>query len=86
MLQVENEKKLSERQREVKSMIEKTKQDKLELNIKEKDQVLEKLNEQLQEDQRQAYLGLVQLEGEVQELALEEWLQAEFLLDTTEEI
>ncbi len=85
-LQVENEKKLSERLREERGKIEKAEQDKVELKIKEKDQQLEKLNEQLREAQRQASQGSVQLQGEVQELALEEWLQAEFPLDTIEEV
>ena len=83
---MENEKKLSQRLREERSKIEKTEQDKVELKIKEKDQQLEKLNEQLQEVHRQAPQVSSQLQGEVQQLSLEECFQAEFHLDTIEEI
>jgi hypothetical protein len=40
----------------------------------EKEQVINQLREQLQEAQRKADQGSMQLQGEVQELAIEEWL------------
>jgi hypothetical protein len=56
------------------------------LKIVEKDQVIEQLKTQLQEAQRKAEQGSMQLQGEVQELAIEQWLRERFPLDTVEEI
>ncbi|MBD5164377.1 DUF2130 domain-containing protein [Helicobacter sp.] len=57
-----------------------------ELRFKEKEQQLEMLKKQLQEAQRKAELGSQQLQGEVQELAIEEYLRAQFPLDDISEI
>lgn len=57
-----------------------------ELRFKEKEQQLEMLKKQLQEAQRKAELGSQQLQGEVQELAIEEYLRAQFPLDDILEI
>ncbi|MFC1868894.1 DUF2130 domain-containing protein, partial [Thermodesulfobacteriota bacterium] len=50
------------------------------------EQVIEQLRKQLQEAQRKAEQGSMQLQGEVQELAVEDWLVKSFPLDTVEEI
>ncbi|MCI5969049.1 DUF2130 domain-containing protein [Helicobacter sp.] len=56
------------------------------LRLKEKDKQLEDLQKQLQGAQRKATLGSQQLQGEVQELAIEEYLQAQFPFDSITEI
>lgn len=57
-----------------------------ELKLREKEKQLEGLRDQLQEAQRRAEQGSMQLQGEVQELAIEEWLTEKFPFDTIEEI
>lgn len=57
-----------------------------ELKLREKEKQLEGLRDQLQEAQRRAEQGSMQLQGEVQELAIEEWLFEKFPFDTIEEI
>lgn len=57
-----------------------------ELKLREKDEQLSQLSKQLQEAQRKAEQGSTQLQGEVQELAIEEWLRIAFPLDSIEEI
>ena len=66
--------------------IAKTEAEKNELRIKEMEKKLQdqiKLTEEMQRKQAQ---GSMQLQGEVQELAIEEYLAATFPLDTIEEI
>lgn len=57
-----------------------------EFKVSEKEQVINQLKQQLSEAQRQAEQGSMQLQGEVQELAIEEWLANVFPLDNIEEI
>ena len=57
-----------------------------ELKLKEADEKMRQLQEQLQIAQRKAEQGSMQTQGEVQELAIEEYLAAKFPLDTIEEI
>jgi hypothetical protein len=57
-----------------------------ELKLREKEKQLEGLKAQLQEAQRKAEQGSMQLQGEVQELAIEQWLSEKFPYDTIEEI
>ncbi|WP_297809615.1 DUF2130 domain-containing protein [uncultured Helicobacter sp.] len=57
-----------------------------ELRFREKEQQLEILRKQLQEAQRKVELGSQQLQGEVQELAIEEYLQTQFPLDDILEV
>ncbi len=56
------------------------------LKFREKDEQFNMLRNQLQEAQRKAEQGSVQLQGEVQELAIEEWLIEKFPFDNIEEI
>ncbi len=69
-----------------KEKIQKTIDEQNELRFKEKDAIVEQLKKQLQEAQRKAELGSQQLQGEVQELAIEEYLQNKYPFDTIEEI
>lgn len=57
-----------------------------ELKFKQKDEQLNQLKEQMQIMQRKAEQGSMQLQGEVQELAIEEYLTTKFPFDTIEEI
>ena len=57
-----------------------------EFKVAEREQVINQLKQQLIDAQRQAEQGSVQLQGEVQELAIEEWLRSQFPLDTIEEV
>jgi len=56
------------------------------LKFRQKEEQLKQLQEQLQIAQRKAEQGSMQLQGEVQELAIEEYLEAKYPFDTIEEI
>lgn len=58
----------------------------IEFKVAEKEQVINQLKSQLSEAQRQAEQGSMQIQGEVQELAIEQWLRSEFPLDSVDEI
>ena len=60
--------------------------EKTQLKLAEKDQVIEQLRKQALIAQRKAEQGSMQTQGEVQELAIENWLMENFPLDTVEEI
>ena len=57
-----------------------------EMKLKEKEKQMSDLRQQLEEARRKAEQGSMQLQGEVQELAIESWLANHFPLDTIEEI
>ena len=57
-----------------------------ELKLKELQKQLDDQKELTQEMKRKQEQGSMQLQGEVQELAIEEWLASQFPLDTIEEI
>jgi hypothetical protein len=71
---------------EEKEKIRKTEQDRNELAIKELQKQLEDQKRLTEEMKRKQEQGSMQLQGEVQELAIEEWLTANFPLDSIEEI
>ena len=56
------------------------------LKLSEKDQIIEQLRVQAEQAQRKAEQGSMQVQGEVQELAIENWLKEQFPLDSIEEI
>ena len=60
--------------------------EKTQMKLAEKDQVIEQLRKQAMLAQRKAEQGSMQTQGEVQELAIENWLADQFPLDTIEEI
>lgn len=66
--------------------IQKDEEERQSLKIRDRDHVIQKLNEQLKDMQRKAEQGSIQVQGEVQELAIEEWLAAAYPLDSIEEI
>ena len=77
---------LSQKLVEEKEKIRKVEQDRNELAIKELQKQLEDQKRLTEEMKRKQEQGSMQLQGEVQELAIEEWLGANFPLDTIEEI
>lgn len=80
------QKTLNETLKEEKSKIQKTVEDRVQLKLSEKDSLIDQLKHQLQEAQRKVEQGSMQLQGEVQELAIEEWLRNSFPLDTIGEV
>jgi len=61
-------------------------QEEMSLRVSEKEQVINQLRDQLNIAQRKAEQGSTQLQGEVQELVIEDWLRQEFPQDLIEEI
>ncbi|MDP2722661.1 MAG: DUF2130 domain-containing protein [Bacteroidales bacterium] len=71
---------------EEKEKIRKSEQDKNEMAIKELHKQLDDQKRLTEEMKRKQEQGSMQMQGEVQELAIEEWLAGKFPLDTIEEI
>lgn len=82
----ETQKTMNETLKEEKGKIQKAAEDRVQMKLSEKDTLIEQLKNNLQEAQRKAEQGSMQLQGEVQELAIEEWLRSSFPLDTIDEI
>ncbi|GAA8342042.1 DUF2130 domain-containing protein [Helicobacter pylori] len=85
-LKAENEKKLNEKLETERERIEKALHEKNELKFKQQEEQLEMLRNELKNAQRKAELSSQQFQGEVQELAIEEFLKQKFPLDSVEEI
>ena len=85
-IEAETQKKLNEQLALEKERIQRSVQDNMELKISEKDKLIDDLNKQLTEAKRRAEQGSQQLQGEVQELAIEEYLKNTFPLDRIEEV
>lgn len=85
-IEVENQVKLNQLIVEEKEKIRKIEEDKNELRVKELLKQLEDQKKLTEEMKRKQEQGSMQLQGEVQELAIEEWLVAQFPLDTIDEI
>ena len=81
-IEAKAEAKLNQLLREEKQKIESS----LELKIRDKEHEIERLKNQIQEAQRVAQQGSMQAQGEVQELAIEEWLRDQFPFDDITEI
>ena len=77
---------LNEKLKIEKEKIQKVSDEQNELKLRQKDEQLKQLQEQLQIAQRKAEQGSMQLQGEVQELAIEEWLREKFPLDSIDEV
>jgi hypothetical protein len=71
---------------EEKEKIRKSEQDRNEMAIKELHKQLDDQKRLTEEMKRKQEQGSMQMQGEVQELAIEEWLAGKFPLDTIEEI
>lgn len=85
-IEAENQIKLNQLIVEEKEKIRKIEEDKNELRVKELLKQLEDQKKLTEEMKRKQEQGSMQLQGEVQELAIEEWLVAQFPLDTIDEI
>jgi len=85
-IELEVEKKFSKQLAEQNTKIQKQVADEVNFKVAEKEQVINQLKDQLSEAQRKAEQGSMQIQGEVQELAIEEWLRTHFPLDTIDEI
>lgn len=85
-VEAESQKRLNEIITLEKEKIRKIEEDKNELRFKEMQKQLEDQKKLTEEMKRKQEQGSMQMQGEVQELAIEEWLAAQFPLDTIEEI
>jgi hypothetical protein len=85
-IEAESAKLLNAKLNEEKERIRKTEQDKNELIVAELQKQLDDQRRLTEEMKRKQEQGSMQLQGEVQELAIEEWLTANFPLDTISEI
>ena len=85
-VEAEAQRKLNAQLQEEKDKIRKSEEERNELRIKELLKQLEDQKRLTEEMKRKQEQGSMQLQGEVLELAIEEWLAAKFPLDTIEEI
>ncbi len=85
-IEAESQKKLNETLIVERDKIKKSEEDKNELRFRELQKQLEDQKKLTEEMRRKQDQGSMQLQGEVQELAIEEWLAIQFPLDTIEEI
>lgn len=85
-IEAEAQKKLNEVLLLEKDRIRKSEEEKNELRFKEMQKQLADQKNLTEEMKRKQEQGSMQLQGEVQELAIEEWLMNQFPLDTIEEI
>ena len=86
IVEAESQKKLNEQLQTEKDKIRKSEEDKNELKMRDLQKQLDDQKRLTEEMKRKQEQGSMQLQGEVQELAIEEWLQAQFPLDSIEEI
>lgn len=84
--EAEAQKRLNETLLGEKEKIRKAEEERNELRFKEMQKQLEDQKKLTEEMKRKQEQGSMQLQGEVQELAIEEWLMAQFPLDSIEEI
>lgn len=86
VVEAESQRKLNAQLQEEKEKIRKTEEERNELRVRELLKQLEDQKKLTEEMKRKQEQGSMQLQGEVQELAIEEWLMANFPMDTIEEI
>jgi hypothetical protein len=86
LAEAEAQKKLNEQLLTEKEKIRKTEEEKNELKMRDLQKQLDDQKRLTEEMKRKQEQGSMQLQGEVQELAIEEWLQTQFPLDSIEEI
>lgn len=85
-IEADSQKKLNEMIASEKEKIKKSEEDKNELKFKELLKQLDDQKKLTEEMKRKQDQGSMQMQGEVMELAIEEWLASQFPLDTIEEI
>ncbi|MBD3839015.1 MAG: DUF2130 domain-containing protein [Epsilonproteobacteria bacterium] len=77
---------LNEQLKIEKAKIKKVVEEQNELKLKEKEKQLDDQKRLIEEMKRKAEQGSMQLQGEIQELAIEEWLSSQFRFDTITEV
>ncbi|GEM_PF-24136 len=77
---------LNEQLKIEKAKIKKIVEEQNELKLKEKEKQLDDQKRLIEEMKRKAEQGSMQLQGEIQELAIEEWLSSQFRFDTITEV
>lgn len=85
-IEAEMERKLGQQLSEAQQKIKDSEEERSAKMVAERDQLIKQLNEQMEIMRRKAEQGSMQMQGEVQELIIEEWLSVTFPLDTIEEI
>lgn len=80
------EQKLTEKLHQEVETIQKRESERVELKLKERDELIGSLSKQVEEMRRKAEQGSMQMQGEVQELAIEEILRNLFPVDLIEEV
>ena len=85
-IELEVEKKFSKQLSAQEAQIKQQLEQELQFKVAEKEQVINQLKDKLSDAQRKAEQGSTQIQGEVQELAIEQWLRSSFPLDSIEEI
>jgi hypothetical protein len=85
-IELESQKKINETLAIEREKIKKQEEEKANLAGSEKDILINQLKEKLKDASQKAEQGSMQLQGEAQELVIEEWLSLEFPLDTIDEI
>ncbi len=86
VIEAETQKRISETLQSEKEKIKHIEEEKSEFKIKELQKQLEDQRKLTEEMKRKQEQGSMQLQGEVQEMAIEEWLMAQFPMDSIEEI
>ena len=85
-IKLELNREMAQKINEVKERIIKNESEKVELNLIEKEKLIEQLRNDLKETQRRAEQGSVQAQGEAQEIGIEDYLKDTFPMDSIEEI
>ncbi len=85
-IEAESQEKLNSLIKEEKTKIRSQVDKENELKISERDRMIENLNEQMKSMQKRIEQGSMQVQGEIMELAIEQYLRTSFPLDTIEEI
>ena len=84
--ELELQRRLTKEREQIQSQLKKSLSEELELRLKEKDTLLQQQNKLIEELKRKSEQGSMQLQGEVQELAIEEYLRHTFKYDKIEEV
>jgi hypothetical protein len=85
-IKLEAQQQMSQKLKEEREKIAKAAAAENEMKLKEKDEQMQQIKRQLEEMKRKAEQGSTQIQGEAQEVAIEEWLSMRYPLDTIEEI
>jgi hypothetical protein len=85
-MEIEIEKRILEKKKEIEASVLKKEYELFDMRMKEKDTQMESLKKTIEELKRKSEQGSMQLQGEAQELLLEEILKEHFPFDAVEEV